>query len=95
MTNRFRTRVHLVLAEQYDGGVETGDRLISWVQRENPRCQLSYKPGVSGELFFQTPEGTDELLEGYWLVMTKSMTSAVPNFSIVDDKTFRYLYEEV
>jgi hypothetical protein len=66
--NEFTTLPVLVLAARYDGTIETGDKLISWVRSSrSPKAQRLYFENEV-RLVLHGHDGTEDVYEDWWLV---------------------------
>lgn len=68
LINEFLAKPEMVLAAQYDGVIETGDKLISWVKNSrSPSAQKLFFENDT-RLLMHGNDGTTDLFEGWWLV---------------------------
>ena len=68
LINEFTSKPTLVLAAKYDGLIETGDKLISWVRHSrSPKAQRLYFENET-RLVMHGNDGTEDIYEGWWLV---------------------------
>lgn len=68
LINEFTTKPDLVLAARYDGTIEVGDKLISWVK--NSRSPAAQKLYFENEvrLVLHGNDGTTDIYEDWFLV---------------------------
>jgi len=81
--HEFTTKPVSVLAARYDGRIETGDKLISWVrQSRSPKSQRLFFENET-RLVMHGSDGTEDIFEGWWLVKHPDNS-----FEVVPDDEF-------
>jgi len=84
LIREFTTKPDLVLAAQYDGEIETGDKLIVWVrQSRSPKAQRLFFENET-RLVMHGSDGTEDIFEGWWLVKYRDNS-----FEVVPEDEFR------
>lgn len=89
LINEFLSKPTLVLAAQYDGVIETGDKLIVWVRNHrSPKAQRLYFENDT-RLVMHGNDGTDDVYEGWWLVKHPDNS-----FEVLPDEDFKTKYNK-